>query len=157
MIAIAAAVKPYAAAWFLPLIGLSGSAGVLIIGFVSAVAWAPVWAWWGIDSYLGSARNVEELRAWLRVHGNPRLAFDVPVLRYIVPFVAVAASLVARTWRSAVLLGSLAYVAYFLFAPWNHTGYWVVLVPVVGVALEIAKGGEATEKAPSKIKAPVSP
>jgi hypothetical protein len=128
LLAATAAVKPYAAAWFVPLIGFAGWGAALGLAVVSLVAWAPLMGW-GLQTYLASI----QLQA--AAHPIPENTINIPVLRWAAVPLAVAGLLVRR-WETMVLVGSAAFIVFLFFAPWASLGYWVVVGPVSGIALE---------------------
>lgn len=135
LLAAAIAIKPYAAAWALPVAGYVGLGGSVIAGVVSVVLWSPVLLLWGLPSYLDATRSVDALRPWQAQHWPSWSFGDVPVLRLlVVPFSL--AGLVLRTWRAALLLGVAGFVAFLGFSAWAHPAYLAVVVPVLGLALE---------------------
>ena len=46
-LAVAAALKPYAFAWFLPAIGFGGMWVTAVLAAGTAVLWTPLLLWWG--------------------------------------------------------------------------------------------------------------
>lgn len=111
LLGVAAALKPYAAAWFL----LSPWPWI-----ASAVLWAPMLPFAG------------DFLAMTRVAAG--YAGFTPLRLLAVPFGV--ASLVARQWRTKVLLGAGIFAAVMLFGDWASLGYWIVVIPVAGMALE---------------------
>lgn len=109
LLGIAAAIKPYAAAWFL----MSPWPWI-----VSAVLWAPMLPYLG--DFLAMLRVTSGYAGW-----TPLRLFAPTMLGQ--PFVS---------WRNGVLLGAVTFSALMLFGQWWSLGYLVVLVPIVGLALE---------------------
>lgn len=129
-LAVAAALKPYAAAWFLPFVGVGGAATAAAIVGVSLTLWSPVLFVWGIPSFLRS------LELAVLVHAEESAnAFDIPVLRWIAVPMA-AAGMFVRRWEFAVLLGAAVFVAFLFTQHWASYGYWMALAPAVGLAVE---------------------
>ena len=129
-LAIAAALKPYAAAWFLPFIGVGGAAAAAAIVGVSLIAWSPVIFVWGIPSFLRS------LELAVLVHADESAnALDLPVLRWLAVPVAIAGMLIRR-WEFAVLVGAIAFAVFLFTQHWASYGYWMALAPAVGLAAE---------------------
>lgn len=133
LLALAAAIKPYVAAWFLPAIGLAGWGAALWLVGVSALLWSPVLAW-GIGSYVESLRLVVTASA---PSGWPSNTISLPWVRWLAFPVAVA-GLFVRRWDLAILLGSGAFVAIMFFGEWASLGYWVAVLPVTGITVERA-------------------
>lgn len=119
-LALAAAVKPYAAAWFLPAIGLTGWPAVPWLLGVSALLWLPFAGW--LPDYLAMTREAANITGY-------------PPTRWLAIPLGLA-SLVARSWTAMVLLGSGIFAAVLLFGSWASLGYLIVLIPALGVALE---------------------
>ena len=136
LLAVAVAIKPYAAAWFLPALGFVGWGGAAIVGTLTLlVLWSPVLLLWGPQSYLGSVTRVESLRSGLVTMFPSWSFFDAPILRWlVVPFSI--AGLVWRSWRAMVLLGAAGFLAFLGFSPWAHAAYLGAVVPLLGIAIE---------------------
>jgi hypothetical protein len=128
LLALAAAIKPYAVAWFLPAIGFGGGAVAATLAGASAVLWSPLLVW-GPGGYLRSV----QLNAG--VHPVPANALNLPALRWLALPVT-AAGLFARRWDVAVLLGALTFVVYLFFDHWASLGYWLAVIPAAGIAIE---------------------
>lgn len=144
LLATAAAIKPYAAAWFLPAIGYAGWLnGAWLIG-LSAILWSPVLAW-GIGTYVESLRLVVIASAPTGWASN---AIALPWVRTLAVPLSVA-GLFVRRWSPAIILGSTAFVAVMFFGEWASLGYWVAVLPVTGFALERAWSDRHGESAPS--------
>ena len=130
-LAAAAAMKPYAAAWFLPAIGFAGwSAGSWLIG-ASVALWSPVLLW-GVGSYLESLRLVATATA---PPGWATNSIPIPWVRLLGIPIALA-GLLARQWHVSILIGSAAFTAVMFFGDWASLGYWVALLPITGMAVE---------------------
>lgn len=135
VLAAAIAVKPYAAAWLLPAIGLGGWGLAAVAGVTSVLLWAPVLFVWGIPSFLASIRGLEELRRSSVGLAASWTIADAPGLRLlVVPFSL--AGLVWRSWRGMLLLGAAGFFVFLGFAPWANWAHMLPLVVVVGMALE---------------------
>lgn len=131
LLALAAAIKPHAGAWFLPAIGYAGwSAGAWLIG-TSAILWSPV-LFWGIGSFLESARIMYGTGEPSKL---PSLGLNVPIIRLLAAPVAVAGLLVRR-WDHMLLVGAVVYMMVMFFGSWAHWGYAVAPVMAAGLALE---------------------
>jgi hypothetical protein len=129
ILAVAAALKPYAFAWFLPVIGYAGLRGAAVMAVATALLWSPLFLWWGgIPSFLATIR----LAASAHPEAN---ALNLPILRWAaVPFAVVG--VVARRWDDMVILGSAAFIIYLFLDRWASGGYWIAVVPILGLALE---------------------
>jgi hypothetical protein len=131
LLAVAAAIKPYALAWFLPAAGYAGWGATAVLVGGSALLWSPLLAW-GPASFL---RSIELHR---QVHPDQANALDVPALRWLAIPLAMAGALVRR-WNAMVLLGAAAFVAYLFLDRWASLGYWLAVIPATGIALEASR------------------
>jgi hypothetical protein len=128
VLAVAAALKPYAAAWFLPAIGFGGWAVAVTLATVTAVLWSPLLIW-GPASYLRSVQLNDT------VHPTSANALNVPVLRWLAVPLGLAGVFVRR-WDHAVLLGAAVFVTYLFLDRWASLGYWLAVIPATGIAIE---------------------
>lgn len=133
LIAVAAAMKPYAAAWFLPAIGFAGWSAALWLVGATMVLWSPVLSW-GVGSYIDSLRLVATAAA---PPGWATNSIPVPWVRLLGVPIAFS-GLLARQWHIAILIGSAAFAAVMFFGDWASLGYWVALLPITGIAIERA-------------------
>lgn len=153
LLALAAAVKPYALAWFLPAIGFAGLSAAAWLVTASVVLWSPVLLW-GLPAWLSSMRYV-----WGVADGapGPTNSLGVPWLRWLGPPISTLGLLVRR-WEYAVLLGSGGFVFAMFSGTWASLGYWIVVVPITGIAIERIIQARLTTPLPALRSArPVSP
>jgi hypothetical protein len=129
LLAAAAALKPYAFAWFLPAIGVGGWGVAAVLAGTTALLWSPL-LWWG-----GPAAFLESVRLAAAVHDVQRDALNLPVLRWLAVPIAVA-GLWVRRWEWAVLVGSAVFVIFLFLDYWASRSYWLAVLPVSGMALE---------------------
>jgi len=129
ILAIAAALKPYAFAWFLPAVGFGGMAAALTLAVVTAVAWSPMLLLWG-----GLGPFLDTIRLAAKAHPTSN-AFDIQPLRWVALPVGIAATAVKR-WEWGVLLGSLAFVLFLFLDRWASYSYWFAVIPATGLAIE---------------------
>jgi hypothetical protein len=129
VLAAAAALKPYAAAWFLPAIGFGGWGVAAVLAGATAVLWSPL-LWWG-----GPGAYLESVRLAAAVHQVPRDALNLPPLRWLAVPLAIAGLWVHR-WEWAVLVGSAVFVTFLFLDAWASYGYWLAVLPISGLALE---------------------
>ena len=134
LLAVAIAIKPYAAAWAIPAAVFAGWGGAAVGAILTLLLWAPVLLLWGVPSFLRSVTTAAALQSSLP--GIPSWSFaDLPVLRLlIVPFSL--AAFAWRSWRAVLLLGSAGFVAFLGFAPAAPQPYLGLLLPILGLALE---------------------
>lgn len=130
LIAVAAALKPYAFAWLPGLIGYGGVRAGASAAVASLVAWAPVAAW-------GPASVVRSFEMARDVHQQSAGALNMPALRVLAAPVALAA-LFARSWEMAALSGSAIFVIVLFLDTWASFGYWLAVLPITGIAIEQA-------------------
>lgn len=130
-LAVAAAVKPYAAAWFFPAIGLSGLGAAAWLVGASAILWTPV-LFWGVGSYVESLRLISLVTTPAGWASN---SIPLPWVRGLGIPIALS-GLLARQWHVTVLIGSTAFAAVMFFGEWASLGYWVALLPITGIAVE---------------------
>ena len=126
---MAAALKPYAAAWFLPAIGFGGWGVAAVLAGATAVLWSPL-LWWG-----GPAAYLESVRLAAAVHHEQRDALNLPLLRWLAVPIAIA-GLWVRRWEWAVLVGSAVFVIFLFLDFWASYSYWLAVLPISGLALE---------------------
>lgn len=127
VLAVAAAIKPYAFAWFPAAVGFAGVPALIGLVAASGVLWSPLLVW-GVDDYL---KSVAMARA---VHLIPN-ALNIPELRVLGVPIAVA-SLWSRKWELAVAAGSVVFVVVLFFDHWASRGYWLAITPILGIAFE---------------------
>lgn len=127
VLAVAAALKPYAFAWFLPAIGYGGPAVAAVLLGASALLWAPMFLWWG-----GLAPFLESVRISDRATTD---ANALAIVRWLAVPIA-AAGLLMRRWDVAVLTGAVVFAVFLGPTRWFMTNYWIALVPTAGVAIE---------------------
>jgi len=139
VLAVAAAIKPYAFAWFPAAVGYAGVPALIGLAGGSVVLWSPLLDW-GIGSYV---KSVAMARA---VHAAPN-ALNVPELRVLGIPIAIA-GLWVRRWEVAVALGSVVFIVVLFFDHWASRGYWLAVLPIVGIAAE----GWVVRRAPSLVR-----
>ena len=141
LLAVAAAIKPYAFSWYLPAIGYAGWTAAAVLLGLTVVLWSPL-AVWGPTGFLRS------IQLHAQVHPDQANALNLPLLRWIaVPIAAVG--LIVRRWDRMVLLGSLAFVAYLFLDRWASLGYWLAVLPIAGIALEQRFNVQPSQSGPS--------
>jgi hypothetical protein len=128
LLAVAGALKPYAFAWFPGAVAVGGLRTLVALAAVTALLWSPLIVW-RPRAFLRSVEIAEGLRAL------PPNALNAPVLRVLAVPIALAALLVRR-WDFAVLSGAAIFVIVLFSARWASPGYWVAVLPIVGVAIE---------------------
>lgn len=127
LVATAAAVKPYAAAWFFPLIGYAGSSVIAPLVVATALLWSPLLVW-------GPATFIRSLEMARAVHVIPS-ALNIPELRLLaIPMAAL--SLGVRSWVGMVSAGAVIFVLVLFLDGWATDGYWLAVLPIIGIAVE---------------------
>jgi hypothetical protein len=131
LLAVAAAIKPYAFAWYLPAIGYGGLSVFAVLLASTAILWSPLFLWWG-----GVSSFIETVRLAARSHPDPGYSVNAPSLRWLaVPYLVL--SIVARRWEDMVIFGSAVFVILLFLDKWASNGYWLAVLPVLGLALEL--------------------
>jgi hypothetical protein len=128
LLAIAAAIKPYAFAWFLPAIGYGGWTVTALLVGLTAAFWSPLLFW-------GPANYVRSVQLHGAAHPTQENALNLPILRWLAVPLSVL-GLLMRRWDHAVLLGSAVFVAYLFLDRWASLGYWLAVIPAAGIAIE---------------------
>jgi hypothetical protein len=128
VLALAASVKPYALAWFIPAIGYGGWAVAAVLAAASAILWSPLLLW-GPATFGRSLTLVGDL------HPEQANALNVPVLRWVAVPLELAGAFVRR-WDAMVLLGSAVFCVFLFMDRWASLGYWLAVLPAAGIAIE---------------------
>ncbi|MEZ4596988.1 MAG: hypothetical protein R3C32_09220 [Chloroflexota bacterium] len=151
LVALSAGIKPYTFAWFPALMGFGGLTTAVVLLVVAGIAWLPVLVW-GPASYLDSVKG-----AWVVQHRQDQNTLDMPILRVLAAPLA-ALSLLVRSWEAMVLMGAAIFVVMMTTDYWMSYGYWMVVLPPVGIVLERAlRGfGASLRVAASEGRAPVA-
>lgn len=109
VLGVAGAIKPYAAAWWL----------------------LSPWALTGILWWVPVAPYLQDFAAMtMRVStytGTPLKWLAIPT--WLVGWRM-------REWQASTLLGAVVFAAVMLFGNWSSLGYWIVVLPVMGLAFE---------------------
>lgn len=140
LLAVAAAFKPYALAWLVPLLAYAGVAGPLAAFLVgSAVAWGWAVVAWGprpIADSLAQAEGVHAVPyyslAWVAqdLWRMPETAWSA--LRYALGLAVTAIGwLEVRTARSFVVVGCAVFLVTLFGGWWSTFAYLAALAPVV--------------------------
>lgn len=131
VLAAAAALKPYAFAWFLPAIGYAGISALLSLAAATLVLWSPLLLW-GPWSFYESVQMAESMKH----RGEGVNTLNWTALRPLAAPLALAALLVRR-WETMMLAGSAVFlVVLWIGAQWASWTYWVAVVPPIGMAVE---------------------
>jgi hypothetical protein len=131
LVALSAGIKPYSFAWFPALMGYGGLVTAVTLLVATGLLWSPVLLW-GPRSYLESVQG-----AWDVQHRQIQNTLDMPVLRVLALPLAVA-SLFVRSWEGMVLIGAAIFMVMMFTDYWMSLGYWMVVLPPVGIVLERA-------------------
>ena len=129
LLAVAAALKPYAFAWFLPFAAFVGPAGLATLALATAVMWSPLLVWGGPGAFLESVRLARE------VHPVSENTLNLPALRWAaVPLNALG--IWARHWEVAAVVGATTFVVFLFLDWWGSYSYWLVVLPILGLTIE---------------------
>jgi hypothetical protein len=143
ILAVAAALKPYAFAWFLPVIGFGGAGAGVVLLAITAVLWSPLFLLWG-----GVGPFLETVRLAEHINRMPN-ALNMPTLRWLAIAIA-AAGLWAKRWETAILIGSAAFVTFLFLDRWASYSYWMAILPASGLAIESLLGVCRRFEAPTR-------
>ncbi|MET0771816.1 MAG: hypothetical protein ABWZ82_01925 [Candidatus Limnocylindrales bacterium] len=151
LVALSAGIKPYSFAWFPALIGYGGVTTAIALIVTAGLAWLPVLVW-GPMSYLDSVKG-----AWVVQHRQDQNTIDMPILRVLALPLA-ALSLLVRSWEGMVLIGAAIFVLMMATDYWMSLGYWMVVLPPVGIVLERALRafGASLREAAAEDRVPVA-
>ena len=130
LLALAGAYKPYALAWAPAAFGFGGPATIAAFLVTAAAVWSPLLVW-GLPSFV---RSIELAQA---THPLPESTLNVPELRILAVPIAVA-SLFARRWWLVVASGTAIFFVVLFLDRWASIGYYLAVVPIAGIALEMA-------------------
>jgi hypothetical protein len=141
LLAAAAALKPYAFAWFVPATGFGGVTAAVALVSTTVVLWTPVLFVWGVASFLESIRQASALPH--HVAGTHSL--NMPALRILALPLEIA-GLWTRRWEYCLLIGSGVFIIVMFLAQWATYSYWIAVIPPTGLALESLWQGQFEER-----------
>jgi hypothetical protein len=127
LLAVAAALKPYALAWFPGAIGFGGMAALVGTVVGSVVLWAPLLVW-------GPATLLQAFEDARKVHVSAN-AINIPELRLLALPIALG-SLFLRRWTHAAVSGLLIFFIVLFFDRWVSWTYLLAIAPLLGILLE---------------------
>lgn len=141
LLAVAVALKPYAAAWVPAFLVWGGWAVIATFIGASLVLWSPVLLVWGVGSFLGSldmANAVHRQPYWslgqvyegLTHLRAPREAFDGARI-VLGTAVAVATIRWARSLDGVILAGTLVYLVTLFGGYWGTYAYFGAIAPIL--------------------------
>ncbi len=138
-IALAAAFKPYALAWLLPLVGFGGVGVLLPFAAVSLVVWGAAALAWGADHIVSSMRSADSvhdqplfsLASGVDVH-DPALRNAFNLGRYACGLLLAVSSLwLVRSARAFVLMGAAIFLATLYLGWWSTFAYLAAVAPIL--------------------------
>jgi hypothetical protein len=129
-LAVAAGIKPYAAAWFPAVVAMGGTTSVIALVGVTAVVWSPLLIW-GVGPFIDSIASATQ------VHPVPENALNAPMLRILAVPVGIV-EFFSRSWLAAVMLGTAVFVIVLFLDRWASVSYWLAVVPILLIAGEEA-------------------
>jgi len=130
LLALAAGVKPYAFAWFLPAVGFAGLTVAATLGALTGLIWSPLLLW-GPGSFLRSVELAAD------THPFPENTLNMPALRILAIPLAIA-TLFVRRWWLVVVSGTVIFCVVLFLDKWASYGYWLVILPLLGMLAERA-------------------
>lgn len=140
LLAIAAAFKPYAAAWLPPLMAYGGVVWPLLAFLLgSLLAWGPAALWWGPSTILKSFRDADAVHVtpyyslgWVAGGANVMPEWMWQLFRLgIGAVIAIVGFFQVRSARSFVVTGAVIYVATLFTGWWSTFAYLAALAPIV--------------------------
>lgn len=140
LIAVAAAFKPYAAAWIPPLMAYGGLVWPLLAFLLgSLLTWGPAALWWSPAAILRSFREADAVHltpyyslGWVAGGASvmPEAMWQLVRLA-IGAAIAIIGFLQVRTARSFVVTGAVIYVATLFTGWWSTFAYLAALAPII--------------------------
>jgi len=130
LLALAAAIKPYAAAWAPGLVCFGGIWALAALVGTSLVLWSPVLLVWTPAAFL------ESERLQLTDHPDTGIALNVPILQLLdAPLCLLG--LWVRSWQAAYWLGLAVFLVFLYFSPWAGWGYIEGIAPSAMLMVEL--------------------
>jgi len=130
LLALAIAIKPYAAAWAPGLIGFGGVWAAAVLVVLSLVLWSPVLLVWTPAAFL------ESERLQLTHHLDTGIALNLPILQLLAAPLSVLGLLV-RSWQAMYWVGLAIFLAFLYFSPWAGWGYLEGIAPSAMLMVEL--------------------
>lgn len=130
LLAVAIAIKPYAAAWVPGFVGFAGASAAAILVVLSVVLWSPVLLVWTPAAFL------ESERLQLTHHPDTGIALNVPILQLLAVPLSVLAFFV-RSWQAVYWVGLAIFVVFLYFSPWSGWGYLEGIGPSAMLMVEL--------------------
>jgi len=130
LLALAIAIKPYAAAWAPGLIGFGGIWAAAVLVVLSLVLWSPVLLVWTPAVFLKSER------LQLTHHLDTGIALNLPILQLLAAPLSVLGLLV-RSWQAMYWVGLAIFLAFLYFSPWAGWGYLEGIAPSAMLMVEL--------------------
>jgi hypothetical protein len=139
-LAVAAAFKPYAAAWLLPLVAWAGLLPLVAFLAASAVLWLPLLAW-GPGSFVGALHRAEDVHAASyyslaagleQVLGRPMDKAMFGPLRLVLGLgTAIFVWVAIRSHDAVVVGGSLVFLVTMYAGYWGTPAYLAAIAPIL--------------------------
>ncbi|MGD0863457.1 MAG: hypothetical protein ABSA21_11980 [Candidatus Limnocylindrales bacterium] len=130
LLAIAIAIKPYAAAWAPGLIGFAGAWAAAALIVLSLVLWSPVLLVWTPAAF------IESERMQLTHHPDTGIALNLPILQLLAAPLSVLGFFV-RSWQAMYWLGLAIFLVFLYFSPWASWGYLEGIAPSAMLMVEL--------------------
>lgn len=136
-LAIVAAFKLYALAWFIPLLAFAGSGILVPFLAASALIWGPTVLVWGPGSVLaslasgGGVHEVAKRSLAQMLHAQNRALFEV--LGYLAGALCAGLSVIfrVRSFDAVIVWGTLIFLATMYLGWWSSWAYLAAVAPVV--------------------------
>lgn len=138
-LAVAAAFKPYALAWLVPLVPYAGASVLIPFGAATIITWAPALIIWGPDNILWSLRQADAIHRSAyyalayAIGDSARFPEDVySVFRFVAGgLIAVATVSLVRSSRGLIVAGVAIFLATLFLGWWSTFAYVAAIAPIL--------------------------
>ncbi len=136
---VAAAFKPYALAWLVPLVPYAGISVLIPFAAATIVLWGPALLIWGPDNILWSLRTADAIHRTAyyalayAIGGRATIPEDVySVLRFIAGgLIAIATVNWVRSSRGLIVAGVAIFLATLFLGWWSTFAYVAAIAPIL--------------------------
>jgi hypothetical protein len=138
-LAVAAAFKPYALAWLVPLVPYAGASMLIPFAAATIVIWGPALIIWGPDNILWSLRQADAIHRSAyyalayAIGDNARIPERIySVFRFVAGgLVAVATVSLVRSSRGLIMAGVAIFLATLFLGWWSTFAYVAAIAPIL--------------------------